>query len=92
MAAATKRKNSASSPHYDESPSVITSRILISIGDHMTRKKDVVEKIFRQELTAEVIRRLERKRERKREKEWNPNCPGESSLSNSTGLETPEVG
>ncbi|EMC96269.1 hypothetical protein BAUCODRAFT_122289 [Baudoinia panamericana UAMH 10762] len=33
----------------------ITAGILVSIGDHRTRKKDVLERIFRQGLTEEAI-------------------------------------
>jgi len=40
----------------------ITAGILIFIGDHKTRKKAVVEKILRQELTLEALKKLEKKR------------------------------
>lgn len=36
----------------------ITAGIIISVGDHRTRKKDVLERIFRQELTEEAISRM----------------------------------
>lgn len=36
---------------------------MISIGDHKTRKKDVLEKIFRQQLTAKAMKKVEKKRE-----------------------------
>jgi hypothetical protein len=39
----------------------ITAGILISIGDHRTRKKDVLERIFRQELTEEAIEHVQKK-------------------------------
>jgi hypothetical protein len=35
---------------------------VISIGDHKTRKKDVLEKMFRQELTKTAMKKVERKR------------------------------
>jgi len=67
----------------------ISAGILISIGDHKTRKKDVVEKMFRQELTAEAMGKLERKREKK---ERSRKGLGEPSISNSKSLEASEVG
>jgi hypothetical protein len=45
-----------------------TAGILISIGDRRTRKKEVVERMFRQELTEEAMRRMRHKKE-KEEKE-----------------------
>ena len=41
----------------------ITAGILISIGDHRTRKKDVLERLNRQELTQEAISRMTKERE-----------------------------
>jgi hypothetical protein len=46
----------------------ITAGILIMVGDRTTRKKDVVEKMFRQELTEAAMTKLEKRRERKRER------------------------
>jgi hypothetical protein len=46
----------------------ITAGILIMVGDRKTRKKDVVEKMFRQELTEQAMAKVEKKK-RKREKE-----------------------
>ncbi|KAI4600442.1 hypothetical protein KJ359_000797 [Pestalotiopsis sp. 9143b] len=47
-----------------------TAGILISVGDRRTRKKDVVERMFRQELTQEAMRRIEHKKEKEaKEKE-----------------------
>jgi len=40
----------------------ITAGILISVGDHRTRKKDVLERITRQELTQEALGRMAEKR------------------------------
>jgi hypothetical protein len=40
----------------------ITAGVLISIGDHKTRKKDVRERMFRQELTAEALKKVEKQR------------------------------
>lgn len=43
--------------------------IFIMVGDRKTRKKDVVERIFRQDLTREAMRRLQKKQEEKAQKE-----------------------
>lgn len=40
----------------------ITAGILISVGDHRTRKKDVLERIHRQELTEEALGRMAEER------------------------------
>ncbi|KAL2065891.1 hypothetical protein VTL71DRAFT_3561 [Oculimacula yallundae] len=40
----------------------ITAGILITVGDHKTRKKDVREKMIRQELTSDAIKKVEKKR------------------------------
>jgi hypothetical protein len=40
----------------------ITAGVVISIGDHKTRKKDVLEKMYRQELTKSAMKMVERKR------------------------------
>lgn len=47
----------------------ITAGVLISIGDRKTRKKDVVERMFRQELTEEAMRRVQEKKEKQARKE-----------------------
>lgn len=47
----------------------ITAGILISIGDHRTRKKDVLERIHRQELTHEAISRMAAERQGEQEEE-----------------------
>lgn len=39
----------------------IAAGIVISIGDHRTRKKDVLERIHRQELTEEALGRMQKK-------------------------------
>lgn len=44
----------------------VAAGITISVGDRMTRKKEVVEKMFRQQLTQEAMDDLERKRERRK--------------------------
>ncbi|PBP24098.1 integral membrane protein [Diplocarpon rosae] len=40
----------------------ITAGVLITVGDHKTRKKDVKEKMIRQEMTADAIKKIEKKR------------------------------
>ncbi|KAL4788108.1 hypothetical protein BJX76DRAFT_317118 [Aspergillus varians] len=61
----------------------ITGGVLIMIGDRMTRKKDVVERMFRQQLTKEAMRKMQKKRGRGGEKE-NPENFGTISDSSST--------
>ncbi|KMP01630.1 hypothetical protein CIRG_01769 [Coccidioides immitis RMSCC 2394] len=46
-----------------------TAGLLIWIGDRRTRKKDVIEKMFRQELTEQAILKLQKKKSKKREEE-----------------------
>lgn len=41
----------------------IAAGVLISIGDKRTRKKDVLDRIFRQDLTKEAIKRIQQKHE-----------------------------
>ena len=45
----------------------VTGGILISVGDHKTRKKEVLKKMFRQELTAEAIDIIEKRRQKDQE-------------------------
>lgn len=47
----------------------ITAGVLITVGDHKTRKKDVRERMFRQELTAEAMKKMNRRA--KKEMEMN---------------------
>lgn len=42
----------------------ITAGIVISIGDRMSRKKDVIERMSRQELTEEAIKKMEKRQEK----------------------------
>lgn len=46
----------------------ITAGVIIMIGGRITRKKDVVEKLFRQELTEEAIAKVKRRQERERKR------------------------
>lgn len=47
------------------------------IGDRMTRKKDVVERLFRQQLTEEAMKKI-RKKKRKEEERRNAENGGVS--------------
>lgn len=47
----------------------ITAGILISVGDHKTRKKEVLERMHKQELTAEAIRKIEKQRAEEEEQD-----------------------
>ena len=42
---------------------------MISVGDHRSRKKDVIEKMFRQQLTEEAIQKVERKKRKELKKD-----------------------
>lgn len=42
----------------------IAAGVVISIGDHKTRKKDVLERMFRQGLTEEALKKMAKKHER----------------------------
>jgi len=42
----------------------IMGGVMISIGDHRTRKKDVIERMFRQELTQDAIKQVEKRRQK----------------------------
>ncbi|EFE42550.1 hypothetical protein TRV_02690 [Trichophyton verrucosum HKI 0517] len=46
----------------------IASGIVIMIGDRMTRKKEVIEKMLRQQLTQEAIKKVEKKKKKKEKK------------------------
>ncbi|KAK3207446.1 hypothetical protein GRF29_103g1047171 [Pseudopithomyces chartarum] len=53
-----------------------TAGLLITIGDHRTRKKDVLERMNRQELTEEAMHHIEKKKERESESEREDNEDG----------------
>ncbi|KAE8448978.1 hypothetical protein EG329_008566 [Mollisiaceae sp. DMI_Dod_QoI] len=68
----------------------ITAGILISVGDHKTRKKDVKEKLFRQELTAEALKKVEKKKRKEGRKERerrgaHPDAEGGEELEDMKG-------
>ncbi|KAF2263489.1 hypothetical protein CC78DRAFT_533914 [Lojkania enalia] len=61
-----------------------TAGLLIWIGDHKTRKKDVVERMNRQELTEEAMKKVEKRKERESESEREED--GESKARKSLTL------
>lgn len=65
----------------------ITAGVLISIGDHKTRKKDVKERMFRQELTAEAMKKMNKKA--KKELEETGNLNGDPNPSEEIGVLKP---
>ncbi|KAF8859946.1 hypothetical protein BDZ45DRAFT_589036 [Acephala macrosclerotiorum] len=70
----------------------ITAGVLITIGDKKTRKKDVKEKLFRQELTAEALKKVEkRKRKERRERERIGLPPDSPENGNGTGEKDMEI-
>ncbi|KIW04633.1 uncharacterized protein PV09_04379 [Verruconis gallopava] len=54
----------------------ITGGILISVGDKRTRKKDVIEKMFRQQLTHTAMKEVRRRRLRANEEAAEASGPG----------------
>ncbi|KAL4807747.1 hypothetical protein BDV18DRAFT_135956 [Aspergillus unguis] len=64
----------------------ITGGVLIMIGDRMTRKKDVVERMFRQQLTHEAMKKMQKKRKKENEK-LEHDHPGSVSDSSSNALQ-----
>lgn len=45
----------------------ITAGVVISIGDHKTRKRDVLECMLRQDLTAQAMKDIDKRRQNERE-------------------------
>ncbi|KAI9691078.1 MAG: hypothetical protein M1822_008698 [Bathelium mastoideum] len=81
----------------------IAAGITITVGDRLTRKKDVIERIFRQELTEHAIRKLEKRKakERNRNRELEASHAGggggvdtvpEESEPNTPGLTPSRAG
>jgi hypothetical protein len=54
----------------------ITAGILISVGDKRTRKKDVLERMFRQELTAQAMETLQKRKQKEGERNELLEVPG----------------
>jgi hypothetical protein len=53
----------------------ITAGILISVGDHKTRKKDVLERMFRQELTTQAMHKVEERKQKEKERNQSLEVP-----------------
>jgi hypothetical protein len=54
----------------------ITAGIVISVGDHKTRKKDVLERMFRQELTAQAMETLQKRKQKESSQNELLEAPG----------------
>jgi hypothetical protein len=73
----------------------ITGGVLISVGDRITRKKDVVERMFRQQLTEQAIHKMEKRRQKESERNEDldalitesPSSSTKKSPIDGTGLE-----
>lgn len=53
----------------------ITGGVMIMIGDRRTRKKDVVERLFRQQLTEEAVKKMEKKKVKEERKSMQQDRP-----------------
>jgi hypothetical protein len=62
----------------------ITGGVLISVGDRITRKKDVVERMFRQQLTEQAIHKMEKRRQKEGERNEDLDALITESPSSST--------
>ncbi|KAL4890113.1 hypothetical protein BDV59DRAFT_99792 [Aspergillus ambiguus] len=69
----------------------ITGGVLIMIGDRRTRKKDVVERLFREKLTREAMKKIN-KRRRKKVKEEQEAEQDPSRVSTSSYRARPSIG
>jgi hypothetical protein len=65
----------------------ISGGVLITIGDRRTRKKDVVERMFRQQLTGEAMKKIQ-KRKRK-EQRRNAELTNGAGSGSGSGSNTP---
>ncbi|KAB8209786.1 Protein of unknown function DUF2985 [Aspergillus parasiticus SU-1] len=53
----------------------ITGGVLIMVGDRRTRKKDVVERLFREQLTKEAMKKVKKKKQKRQQKIEEENEP-----------------
>ncbi|KAM7205168.1 hypothetical protein V8F20_003305 [Naviculisporaceae sp. PSN 640] len=60
--------------------------ILITVGDRRTRKKDVVERLVRQELTGEVMDKMVKEKRKEKEKEEKERLERENGGEKEKGL------
>lgn len=68
----------------------ISGGVLIMIGDRRTRKKDVVERLFRQELTQEAMKKMRKKRRKEEQSKSEHQSPLTRSHSTSSRAEDTE--
>ncbi|RAH44692.1 DUF2985 domain-containing protein [Aspergillus brunneoviolaceus CBS 621.78] len=68
----------------------ISGGVLIMIGDRRTRKKDVVERLFRQELTQEAMKKMRKKRRKEEQSKPEHQSPLTRSHSTSSRAEDTE--
>lgn len=73
----------------------IVAGVIISIGDRRTRKRDVLERLFKQDLTGEVMKKMRKKKEKeaqkdeaKRDSEDGGTKTGRTSLAASLSIPT----
>jgi len=69
----------------------IAAGVLIIIGDHKTRKKDVIEKVFRQELTADAIQKLEKRKGKEEQRNQDLDTIVEPEDEHSAAKEPPAI-
>ncbi|KAI9371264.1 hypothetical protein BJX61DRAFT_38960 [Aspergillus egyptiacus] len=69
----------------------ISGGVLITVGDRRTRKKEVVERMFRQQLTKEAMEKMQKKRKKRQEK-YKEGQSGSTSNSSSTNAPQPYDG
>ncbi|KAI5246804.1 hypothetical protein E4T43_02380 [Aureobasidium subglaciale] len=65
----------------------IAGGVIISIGDRITRKKDVVERMFRQQLTEQAIQKMEKRRQKESDRNEELDTVVTNHPLNGTGLE-----
>ncbi|KAJ5586407.1 hypothetical protein N7450_006194 [Penicillium hetheringtonii] len=56
----------------------ISGGVMIMIGDRMTRKKEIVERLFRQQLTEEAMKKMERRKVKEERKSLQISRPSAS--------------
>jgi hypothetical protein len=69
----------------------ITAGVMISVGDHKTRKKDVIERMYRQELTSEAIELVAKKRKGREHNGELDNGGEDSGAGSNEGEKSPSA-
>ncbi|KAE8356161.1 hypothetical protein BDV28DRAFT_127751 [Aspergillus coremiiformis] len=64
----------------------ISGGVLIMLGDRRTRKKDVVERLFREQLTREAMKKINKKKQKRQERRQRIEEQDEPRLSTSSRL------